>query len=75
MNDVAAEGVARLVARLNRDFRNAREAEVETMLEAAKAQEIAGEGVPGAEEASMAAEPEIAPEDEAEEILLQVKPK
>ena len=74
VNDVAAAGIAKLVARLDSDFRDAREAEVVTMLEAAKAQEIAGEAAPGGD-AAPAAEPEIAPEDEAEEILLQVKPK
>ena len=72
MNDLAAEGVAKLVARLNSDFRNAREAEVETMVAAAKAEDIAGGAAPGA---GAAAEPQSAPENEAEEILLQVKPK
>ncbi|MDF1556104.1 MAG: hypothetical protein P1P84_23740 [Deferrisomatales bacterium] len=74
VNDVAAAGVGKLVARLDNDFRTAREVEVETMLEAAKAQEIVGAEAPVGE-AAPAAQPQIAPEDEAEEILLQVKPK
>lgn len=74
VNDVAAGGVASLVSRLNSDFRRARQAEVETMLEAAKAQEIGGGAAPGGEAAPVG-QPKIAPEDEAEEILLQVKPK
>ena len=74
VNHVAAQGVEELVARLNRDFRKAREAEVETMLEAAKAQEFSEDAVPS-EEAAPTGEPDIAPEEEAEEILLQVKPK
>jgi len=74
VNDVAKAGVGQLVARLDRDFRRAREVEVETMLQAAKAQQLAGEaGVPG--EAEAPAAPTIAPEEDAEEILLQVKPK
>jgi hypothetical protein len=74
INDVAAAGVTKLVAGLDRDFRRAREAEVETMLEAAKAQEfVQDQAAPG--ETAPTAEPQIAPEDQAEEILLQVKPK
>lgn len=74
-NAVAARGVARLVARLDSEFRKAREAEVQRMLEAAKARELAGEeGAPAAEEAKPA-EPEVAPEKQTEEILLKVKPK
>ncbi|GAB6061854.1 hypothetical protein [Deferrisoma palaeochoriense] len=76
-NDVAARGVARLVARLDAEFRAAREAEVQRMLEAAKAAELAGEeGAPApAAGEQKPAEPEVAPEKQTEEILLQVKPK
>ncbi len=74
-NDVAARGVTRLVARLDTEFRKAREAEVQRMLEAAKARELAGEeGAPASEEAKPA-ETEMAPEKQTEEILLKVKPK
>lgn len=77
-NDVARGSVMQIVGRLNREWRRARETEVEKMLEAAKAQEAgkakAGAKAPpeaGAEK--KAAEP--VPEQKAEEILLQVKPK
>ncbi|MBE0617704.1 MAG: hypothetical protein IH608_07245 [Proteobacteria bacterium] len=74
-NDVAGRGVSRLVARLDREFRRAREDEVERMLEAAKAQGIAEEGALPPEAGAPSAIPQVAPEQEAEEILLQVKPK
>jgi len=74
-NDVARRGVGSLVARLDREFRRAREAEVERMLEAAKAQGVAQEAAPSAGKGAPAAVPQVAPEQEAEEILLQVKPK
>ncbi len=70
-NDVAVTGVAKLVARLDREFRAARSAEVEQMLEAAKAQELAAEQ----EGAGAPAEGAPAAEDKTEEILLNVKPK
>jgi len=72
-NDVAMKGVRRLVSRLDGEFRDAREAEVERMLEAAKATGApAAGGVPP--EAGAPAGTQVAPE-QAEEILLQVKPK
>ncbi len=71
VNHVAARGITRLVSRMDRDFRNAREEEVERMLEEAKAQELAGE-----EGKTPAAGPgQTSPEKQAEEILLKVKPK
>ncbi len=72
-NEVATKGVKSLVARLDREFRRAREAEVERMLEAAKAQKAAEAAPPT--ETGAPQEPQVAPEQETEEILLQVKPK
>ena len=74
-NEVASRGVAKVVRRLDREFRAARAAEVEQMLEAAKAQELATEeGAVPTEERVPAAE-RVAPEEQTEEILLDVKPK
>jgi hypothetical protein len=72
-NDVAVKGLGRLVQRLDKEFRRAREGEVERMLEAARAAEEAEEAAP--EEAPAEAEEDVTPEEEAEEILLEVKPK
>lgn len=72
-NEVAVKGVKSLVARMDREFRNSRETEVERMLEATKAQKAAEAAPPS--ETGAPQEPQVAPEQEAEEILLQVKPK
>jgi PBP1b-binding outer membrane lipoprotein LpoB len=78
-NELSIEGVKILVSRLDRDFRRAREAEVERMLEAAKAEKAGAEAAPGVEAGAPSAQPGAAPappkEQEGEEILLQVKPK
>ncbi len=77
-SDVAAKGIARLVSRLDHEFRAAREAEVQRMLEAAKAQEMVGEeALPetGAQPADEGAPPLPPEEKGSEEILLKVKPK
>jgi PBP1b-binding outer membrane lipoprotein LpoB len=73
-SDIGVQGVRALVAFLDRDFRDARESEVERMLEAAKAESLDG-GAPPAEEAAPGAAPPPPKEQEGEEILLQVKPK
>lgn len=73
-NHVAGRGVSRLVARLDREFRRAREAEVERMLEAARALGAA-EGAAPSREGMAPSRPGVAPEEDAEEILLQVRPK
>jgi hypothetical protein len=74
-NEVARGGVAAIVKRLDNEFRDAREREVERMLEAAKVEELAEEAAPEPEEGAPEAAPEVAPEAQDEEILLQVKPK
>lgn len=77
-NEISLKGVRAVVASLDRDFREARQAEVERMLEAAKAEKTTEAGAPGADEAAPS-KPGAAPappkEQEGEEILLQVKPK
>ena len=70
VNDVATRGVIHLVGRFDREYRRAREEEVERMLDVAKAQE-AEKAVPS-EKVEAPAKPA---EEKAEEILLQVKPK
>ena len=76
-NDVAKRGVRSLVAELDDEFRDAREQEVERMLEAARAEEVTLEAAPAEEAEARPAEGEEAPppEEQAEEILLEVKPK
>ena len=76
-SNVAAKGIAQLVARLDREFRAAREAEVQRLLEAAKVQEIAGEeGTPAGAGPTPSEGGAPPPEEKGgEEILLKVKPK
>ncbi|MBI5016674.1 MAG: hypothetical protein HZB55_14450 [Deltaproteobacteria bacterium] len=75
-NDIANTGVKSLVSRLDRDFRHAREAEVERMLEATKVEKAPAAGAEaGAPAAAPGAAPAPPKEQEGEEILLQVKPK
>ncbi len=75
VNDVAQGGVASLVGRLDREWRRAREGEVERMLRAAKAQQAPGAKPPAEGKGAPEKKPTPVPEKEAEEILLQVKPK
>ncbi len=76
-SDVAAKGIARLVSQLDHEFRAAREVEVQRMLEAAKAREMAAEeAAPAAEAPSEGGQAAPPPEEKGgEEILLKVKPK
>ena len=75
-SDIGVQGVRALVAYLDNDFRDAREAEVERMLEAAQAEKVEGEGLPPAGEVAPGeGAPPPPQEQEGEEILLRVKPK